>query len=39
MPAEGIQLTSKPELLTLSERIRILHIFTKLGITKIRFTG
>lgn len=39
MPVEGVKLTSRPELLSLEERKRIISIFHHLGMRKIRFTG
>jgi molybdenum cofactor biosynthesis enzyme MoaA len=39
MPAEGVDLTPRPELLTLAERKRVISIFHRLGMKKIRFTG
>lgn len=40
MPAEGVQLTSKDNLLTRDEIVKLAKIFvTKLGVTKIRLTG
>lgn len=39
MPHEGIHLTEKSKLLTLDERMRLISIFSTLGVTKLRFTG
>jgi cyclic pyranopterin phosphate synthase len=39
MPAEGVVLTPKAELLTLQERKRLISIFASLGVDKLRFTG
>ncbi|CAN6440193.1 unnamed protein product [Victoria cruziana] len=39
MPAEGVQLTPKPELLTSDEIVRLAHIFISSGVNKIRLTG
>jgi len=39
MPAEGIELTPKPLLMTADEILTIAHTFVKLGVTKIRLTG
>jgi len=40
MPADGIKnLTSKPNLMTLEERIRLIDIFARLGVKKLRLTG
>jgi len=39
MPAEGVTLTPKDELLTKDEIIQIAKLFVENGVTKIRFTG
>ncbi|NHN54879.1 GTP 3',8-cyclase MoaA [Calidifontibacter sp. DB0510] len=39
MPAEGLDWLSKPELLTDDEMVRVIDIFTRLGVTQVRFTG
>jgi len=39
MPEEGVQLTPKAHLMSLSERKRLISIFASLGVTKLRFTG
>lgn len=39
MPAEGVQLRPKPEILTFEEIIRLANLFARLGVTKIRLTG
>lgn len=39
MPAEGVQLTSPPELLTTNEVIRLSRLFISQGVEKIRLTG
>lgn len=39
MPEDGIELTPNVNLLTRSELNKLLHIFTKAGIDKIRLTG
>lgn len=39
MPAEGVDLTSKPQLLSQDEILRIAHLFTSSGVDKIRLTG
>jgi molybdenum cofactor biosynthesis protein A len=39
MPAEGIPLTPKPNLMTADEVIQTAKIFVELGVTKIRLTG
>jgi molybdenum cofactor biosynthesis protein A len=39
MPAEGIPLTPKPNLMTADEVIQIAKTFVELGVTKIRLTG
>lgn len=39
MPEEGIQLTSKPHLMTADEIVSIAQTFVNLGVTKIRLTG
>jgi len=39
MPAEGVTLTPKEELLTTDEIIQIAKLFVENGVTKIRFTG
>ncbi len=39
MPAEGIQLRPKPEMLTFEEIVQLAELFAELGVTKIRLTG
>ena len=39
MPKDGVNLTDMEKLLTVEEQKRIITIFTRLGVTKIRFTG
>jgi cyclic pyranopterin phosphate synthase len=39
MPAEGVDLTPKPQLMTADERKRTLQLFGDVGVTKVRFTG
>ena len=39
MPPDGIDLTPPDNLLTLEDNKRLINIFTKLGVNKIRFTG
>jgi molybdenum cofactor biosynthesis enzyme MoaA len=39
MPEEGVQLTPRENLPTLDERRRLIDIFARLGVTKLRFTG
>ncbi|PSN48181.1 GTP 3',8-cyclase,mitochondrial [Blattella germanica] len=39
MPAEGVELTPKNNLLTTDEIIRLAELFVKEGVTKIRLTG
>lgn len=39
MPAEGVPLTPKPELLQDEEILRLANCFVRLGVQKIRFTG
>lgn len=39
MPEEGVKLSHSSDLMTLSERIRLIDIFSSLGVNKIRFTG
>lgn len=39
MPADGVNLTPRDQLLTFEERKRVIDIFAHLGITKVRFTG
>lgn len=39
MPAEGIQLTPKPHLMTADEILHIAQTFVNLGVRKIRLTG
>ena len=39
MPEEGVQLTKKDNLLNSDEIIRLINLFAKLGVNKIRFTG
>ena len=39
MPLEGVDLTSKPDLLTTNEILQLADIFAKQGVNKIRLTG
>lgn len=39
MPAEGVALSSQPELLTTSEIVKLAELFVREGIRKIRLTG
>ncbi|TPX37611.1 hypothetical protein SmJEL517_g00632 [Synchytrium microbalum] len=39
MPAEGVPLTPKPELLTTTEILKLARLFVQEGVTKIRLTG
>ncbi|KAJ8965405.1 hypothetical protein NQ314_004157 [Rhamnusium bicolor] len=39
MPAEGVKLTQKPQLLTTDEILKIADLFVKEGVNKIRLTG
>ena len=39
MPEDGVNLTNRAQLLSLAERKRLLTMFAKLGMTKLRFTG
>jgi cyclic pyranopterin phosphate synthase len=39
MPAEGVALTCREDLLNFEERKRTIEIFARLGINKVRFTG
>jgi len=39
MPKDGVNLTDMDQLLTVEEQKRIITIFTRLGVSKIRFTG
>ena len=39
MPEEGVNLTPKAHLMSLSERKRLISIFASLGVQKLRFTG
>jgi len=39
MPEEGVELTPRAALPTLEERKRLLNIFARLGVKKLRFTG
>lgn len=39
MPAEGVDLTPNPQLLTQDEIIRLANLFTSSGVDKIRLTG
>jgi len=39
MPLKGVDLTPRPNLLTLEERKLILELFFELGVSKFRFTG
>ena len=39
MPEEGVQLSKKESLLKSDEIIRLVSLFSRLGVNKIRFTG
>lgn len=39
MPAEGVSLTKKDNLLTTQEIIKLANVFVKQGVNKIRLTG
>jgi len=39
MPAEGVALSSQPDLLTTSEIVKLAELFVREGIRKIRLTG
>lgn len=39
MPAEGVELTANPQLLTQSEIVRLASLFVSSGVDKIRLTG
>jgi molybdenum cofactor biosynthesis enzyme MoaA len=39
MPEEGVQLNKKENLLKSDEIIRLISLFARLGVNKIRFTG
>jgi len=39
MPADGVQLRPKPELLTFEEIVALAELFAELGVTKVRLTG
>lgn len=39
MPADGVNLTAKSNLLTTDEILKLADLFVKQGITKIRLTG
>ncbi len=39
MPSEGIKLTPNDELLSTEEIVRLLKLFAKAGVNKVRFTG
>ncbi|XP_031274771.1 GTP 3',8-cyclase, mitochondrial-like isoform X3 [Pistacia vera] len=39
MPSEGVDLTSSPQLLSLSEILRLANLFVTSGVNKIRLTG
>ncbi|KAK8469293.1 hypothetical protein PHAVU_005G041900 [Phaseolus vulgaris] len=39
MPAEGVELTPSPQLLTGTEILRLANLFVSSGVTKIRLTG
>ena len=39
MPENGVDLTERDGLMTVDEQKRLISVFTKLGVTKIRFTG
>ena len=39
MPAHGIEIVARNELLTYKEMYRIIRVLTELGVTKVRLTG
>ncbi|KAL0305154.1 UNVERIFIED_CONTAM: GTP 3',8-cyclase, mitochondrial [Sesamum angustifolium] len=39
MPAEGVELTPSPQLLSQNEIVRLANLFVSSGVTKIRLTG
>lgn len=39
MPAEGIKIVPKDDLLTFKEMYRLIRVLTELGVTKVRLTG
>lgn len=39
MPEEGVQLSQASKILTKEELIRLVRVFAKNGVTKVRFTG
>ena len=39
MPLDGVELTSKPQLLTTTEIIKLAALFAEMGVNKIRLTG
>ncbi|XP_027912683.1 GTP 3',8-cyclase, mitochondrial-like isoform X1 [Vigna unguiculata] len=39
MPAEGVELTPSPQILTKTEILRLANLFVSSGVTKIRLTG
>ena len=39
MPANGIEIAPRADLLTFKEMYRIIRVLTELGVTKIRLTG
>ena len=39
MPAHGIDIVPKPELLTFKEMYRLIRVLTELGVSKVRLTG
>ncbi len=39
MPEKGVELTASDQLLSLDERKRVISLFAKLGVNKLRFTG
>ena len=39
MPAQGIDIVPRKELLTFKEMYRLIRVLTELGVTKVRLTG
>jgi molybdenum cofactor biosynthesis protein A len=39
MPSDGVTLTPRPMLMTLQERKQTLSLFSRMGVSKLRFTG
>ena len=39
MPAEGVELTKRPKLLTTDEILKLAELFVRQGVNKIRLTG